>query len=122
MAESLLQELKRRNVFRVAVVYVIVSWVLMQIGDVMFPALRLPEWTTTLLGTFLLLSWACEATPDGIKRTEDVAPDDSITASTGSKINYSIIAALAAGIVILQGLLSQLRRTPHGRKCRLAGG
>jgi hypothetical protein len=47
MAGSFIQELKRRNVFRVALVYVVVSWLLMQIGDVMFPALLLPEWTPT---------------------------------------------------------------------------
>ena len=85
MAGSFIQELTRRNVFRVAAIYVIVSWLLMQIGDVMFPALRLPEWTTTMLVAFLLLglpialvlSWAYEATPDGIKRTSDVEPDES---------------------------------------------
>ena len=44
MAGSFIQELRRRNVFRVAAIYLIVSWLLMQIGDVMFPALRLPEW------------------------------------------------------------------------------
>ena len=57
MAGSFVQELKRRNVFRVALVYVVVSWLLMQIGDVMFPALRLPDWTTTLLVAFLILGF-----------------------------------------------------------------
>ena len=77
MAGSFVQELKRRNVFRVALVYVVVSWLLMQIGDVMFPALRLPDWTTTLLVAFLILgfplavifAWAFELTPDGVVRT-----------------------------------------------------
>ena len=55
MAESFFKELKRRNVFRVAAIYIVVAWLVMQIGDVMFPALRLPEWTTTLLAAFLLL-------------------------------------------------------------------
>ena len=109
MARSFVQELKRRNVFRVAAIYLLVSWLLMQIGDVMFPALRLPEWTTTMLVAFLLLgfpialilSWAYEATPEGIKRTSDVVPDDSITDLTGQKINYIIIGVLAVAVVFL---------------------
>jgi len=111
MATSFIQELKRRNVFRVAAVYVIASWLLMQIGDVMFPALLLPEWTTSMLVAFLILgfpvsiifAWAYEVTPDGIKRTEDVAPDESITGSTGQKINYVIIAVLLVAVILLIG-------------------
>jgi len=109
MAGSFIQELKRRNVFRVAAIYLIVSWLLIQIGDVMFPALRLPEWTTTMLVAFLLLgfpialilSWAYEATPEGMKRTSDVAPGESITDSTGQKINYIIIGVLVVAVVFL---------------------
>jgi len=109
MAKSFIRELKRRNVFRVSVMYFIVSWVLMQIGDLMFPALHLPEWTTTMLVAFLLLgfpialilSWAYEATPEGIKRTGNVAADESITVTTGRKINYSVIAVLLVGVVVL---------------------
>ncbi|TDJ12621.1 MAG: hypothetical protein E2O64_01505 [Gammaproteobacteria bacterium] len=93
MSGSFIQELKRRNVFRVTAIYVIVSWLLMQIGDVMFPALRLPEWTTTMLVAFLLLgfpiavilAWAYEVTPAGVKRTKDVEPGESITHTTGRK-------------------------------------
>jgi len=109
MARSFIQELKRRNVFRVAAIYLIVSWLLIQVGDVMFPALRLPEWTTSMLVAFLLLgfpialilSWAYEATPEGIKRTSDVAPDESITDLTGRKINYFIIGILAITVIFL---------------------
>lgn len=119
MAGSFIQELKRRNVFRVAVIYLIVSWLLMQIGDVMFPALRLPEWTTTMLVAFLLLglpialilSWAYEATPEDIKRTSDVGPDESITDLTGQKINYIIIGVLVVAVVLL-GARELLRHEP----------
>ncbi len=111
MPSLFVQELRRRNVFRVALVYVVVSWVLMQIGDVMFPALRLPEWTTSMLVAFLILgfpvamvfAWAYEVTPDGIKRTEDVDPGQSITRTTGQKINHLIIAVLAVAVVLLLG-------------------
>ncbi len=109
MSGSFIQELKRRNVFRVAAIYFVVSWLLMQIGDVMFPALLLPEWTTTMLVAFLLLgapialilAWAYEVTPDGVVRTEDVPPDQSITADTGQKINYMIIGVLALAVIFL---------------------
>ena len=109
MAGSFVQELKRRNVFRVAAVYIVVSWLLMQIGDVMFPALRLPNWTPTLLVAFLILgfplvvvfAWAFELTPDGVVRTAEVPEAESITADTGRKINYMIIAILAVAVVFL---------------------
>jgi len=122
MSGSFIQELKRRNVFRVAVIYIVVSWLLMQIGDVMFPALLLPEWTTTMLVAFLLLgfpvamifAWAYEITPDGVLRTEDVPEDQSITADTGQKINRMIIAVLGAAVVVLlvRGFLDEPREAP----------
>jgi TolB-like protein/Tfp pilus assembly protein PilF len=111
MSGSFVQELKRRNVFRVAIIYIVVSWLLMQIGDVMFPALRLPEWTTTLLVAFLILgfpvavifAWAFELTPDGVFRTADVPEGQSITAATGQKINYLIIGVLVIAVGFLLG-------------------
>lgn len=109
MFASFIQELKRRNVFRVAAIYAIVSWLLMQIGDVMFPALLLPEWSTRMLVAFLILgfplalifAWAYEITPEGVKRTSDVELAESATIATGRKINFAIIAVLAAAVVFL---------------------
>jgi TolB-like protein/tetratricopeptide (TPR) repeat protein len=122
MSGSFIQELKRRNVIRVAAIYVVVSWLLMQIGDVMFPALLLPYWTTTMLVTFLLLgfpvamifAWAYEITPDGVLRTEDVPEDQSITANTGQKINRMIIAVLGVVVVVLlvRGFLDEPGEAP----------
>jgi len=74
---ALLRELKRRNVFRVAVVYAAVSFVLAQVADIAFPALHLPSWTVTfvivliILGfpVALVLAWAFEITPEGMVRT-----------------------------------------------------
>lgn len=111
MSGTFVQELKRRNVFRVAIIYIIVSWLLMQIGDVMFPALRLPEWTTTLLVAFLILglpvalifAWAFELTADGVTRTIDVPEGQSITSATGQKINYLIIGVLVVAVTFLLG-------------------
>ncbi len=109
MARSFIQELKRRNVFRVALIYGIVGWLLMQVGDVMFPALLLPEWTARMLAAFLILgfpvalvfAWAYEITPEGIKRTEDVQPGESITHATGRKIDFAIIGVLAIAVILL---------------------
>ena len=78
-AMSIFNELKRRNVFRIAAAYLIVGWLLMQVASVVVPALRLPEWVTTLVvfllligfPVALLLAWAYELTPEGFRRTED---------------------------------------------------
>ncbi len=75
MTGGFIKELRRRNVFRVALVYGIAGWLLMQIADVMFPALTLPEWTIRFIAALLILgfpvalifAWAFEMTPDGIK-------------------------------------------------------
>ena len=109
MAGSFIRELKRRNVFRVGVIYIVVGWLLMQIGDVMFPALRLPDWTPTLLVAFLILglplalvfAWAFELTPDGVVRTSEVPADQSITADTGRRINHMIIGMLVLAVTFL---------------------
>ena len=109
MAESFFGELKRRNVFRVAAIYMVVGWLLMQVGDVMFPALRLPDWTSTLLAAFLILglplalifAWAFELTPDGVVRTSEVPAEQSITADTGRKINHMIIGVLVFAVAFL---------------------
>ena len=109
MPTSFAKELRRRNVFRVAAIYVVVSWLLMQIGDVMFPALLLPEWSTRMLVAFLILglpvalifAWAYEITPDGIKKTRDVVAGDSITGTTGRRIDFLIIGVLTVAVVLL---------------------
>lgn len=103
---SFFNELKRRNVFKVAAAYIIVGWLIMQAGEVMAPALNLPGWINSALAFFLILgfplalifAWAFEMTPDGIKKEKDVDRSQSITNVTGQKLNYTIIALL---VVIL---------------------
>src|ERR1043166_473175 len=83
---SLFAELRRRNVFRVALTYAVVEWLLIQIASVFLPMLDAPEWIITafvvLLGlgfaVALFISWAYEMTPEGLKRTEDLSPDEVI--------------------------------------------
>ena len=88
---SLFNELKRRNVFKVAAAYLIIGWLIMQIGEVMAPALHLPDWILSALAFFLILgfplaiffAWAFEMTPEGLKKENDVDRDESITRVTG---------------------------------------
>ena len=104
---SLIAELKRRNVFRVGVAYAIVAWLLIEVASVILPALHLPDWTLTfliivILAGFplaLIVAWAFEMTPEGIKRDADVDPAESITKQTGRKLDFIIIGVLAVGIV-----------------------
>ena len=71
---SVIKELKRRNVFRVSVAYVVTSWAIITIVDVMFPALKLPDWTVTFVAALLIVgfpllvvfAWAFELTPVGL--------------------------------------------------------
>ena len=106
---DLFSELKRRNVVRVAIAYVVVGWVIMQIIDVVVEPLHLPDWTATLVLTLLLVglpvalifSWAFELTPQGLKKTHEVDADASITPSTGRKLDRMIIGALAIAVAFL---------------------
>ena len=105
-----IEELKRRNVSRVALVYIIAGWLTMQVVDVMFPALNLPEWLVSAVAAFLLIgfpfalifAWAFEMTPDGLKREKDVDRSESITTKTGHKLNRTalIILAIAVGFLL----------------------
>jgi adenylate cyclase len=100
-------ELKRRNVFRVGAAYGIVAWLLVEMASVVLPALHLPEWTLTLLVFLvvagfplaLILAWAFELTPEGIKRDEDVEPSESNSQQTRRKLDLAITGLLAVAVV-----------------------
>src|ERR1043165_908807 len=101
-----LGELQRRNVYRVAVTYTIVSWVLIQIATQVFPFFEIPVWAVRLVVLLLvlgfpvalILAWAFELTPEGIKRTEEVPLHESIRRHTGRKL--LALAAVAAAIAV----------------------
>ncbi|HEV2096927.1 MAG TPA: hypothetical protein VGQ82_10535, partial [Chthoniobacterales bacterium] len=105
-------ELKRRNVYKVAVAYAIVGWLVMQIAATIVPALHLSDAITSavvllvILGfpIALILAWAFELTPEGIKRTEEVSPNESVTRKTGRKLIGLIVfvAVVAAVLLLLQ--------------------
>ena len=104
---SFFNELKRRNVFKVGIAYIIIAWVLMQIGDTLGPALLLPDWINSALAFFLLLgfplalffAWAFEMTPEGVKKQKDIDRSESITSQTGRKLDYTIIGLLAVALI-----------------------
>src|SRR6202045_2055556 len=101
---SFFSELKRRNVYKVGVAYAVVSWLLIQVATQVFPFFEIPNWAVRLavllliLGfpVALVLSWAFEITPEGIKRAEDVEADASITSKTGRKL---VAITIALGII-----------------------
>ena len=106
---SLFSELKRRNVFRVAVAYAVVAWFLVQAADIMLENFGAPGWVfKTVTGLLalgfplaLFLSWAYELTPEGVKKTEDVDAAESVTPQTARRIDRLIVAALLGVIAIL---------------------
>jgi TolB-like protein/Tfp pilus assembly protein PilF len=105
-------ELKRRNVYKVAVAYAVVAWLLIQAASIVLPAFDAPGWTIKVLITAVaigfpiavVLAWAFEITPEGIKLAEDVDPKASITPRTGRKIVAvtAALAVLAAGLLVFQ--------------------
>jgi serine/threonine-protein kinase len=114
---NFLAELKRRNVYKVAVAYAVVGWLVMQIAATVVPALHLPDGITTavvvltLLGfpIALVIAWAFEMTPEGMKRTENVSPNEAIPQWSARKFTAMIvsIALLAAALLVFQMLRSK---------------
>lgn len=106
---NLIGELKRRNVFKVAVAYLVASWLIIQLADILVPMLTLPEWVSRFI--FLLLvvlfiptliaAWALELTPDGLKLERNVDRSASVAPRTGQKLNHMIIGVLALAVVVL---------------------
>ena len=104
---GLFAELKRRNVFRVGVAYVLLAWVVIQVTDTVGPAINLPESALTVVTWFgvigfpfaLFFAWAFELTPDGIKLEKDVDRTESVTHSTGRKIDFVIIGLLVVALL-----------------------
>jgi TolB-like protein/Flp pilus assembly protein TadD len=105
-------ELKRRNVYKVAVAYVVVAWLLIQAASIFLPAFEAPSWVMKFLivivvfacPVVLVLSWAFELTPEGIRLESEVAPNQSITRRTGRKIIgiTIVLAVLAAGLMLFK--------------------
>lgn len=104
---SFVTELKRRKVFRVAVVYAATAFVVLQAADIMLPRLAVPEWALTLIVVLvvlgfpvaLVLTWALELTPDGIKRTEAVAPGEAVSPPLlGKRTLFYVVLLVTLGV------------------------
>jgi TolB-like protein/Tfp pilus assembly protein PilF len=105
-------ELKRRNVYKVAVAYAVASWLLIQIATQVFPFFEIPNWAVRLVVLLLIIgfpvaltfSWAYEITPEGIKLESEIDPARSIARKTGRKIVAftAVAAAMAAGLFVFQ--------------------
>jgi len=119
---NIFSELKRRNIFRVVGVYAVVGWLLMQFATVLESSIGLPNWFDGMVVALLLigfplaviLAWAFEMTPAGVKRTEAVAPGESIVDKTGRKLDYAILAGLVlvAALVMIGPSLSGSANAP----------
>jgi len=103
---SFFAELKRRNVVRVGLAYTVIGWFLAQVAEFAFENFDAPPWVLKSFVVLLLLglpialffAWAFELTPDGVKREKDVDRSKSITPTTGRKLDFIIIGALAVAL------------------------
>src|SRR5438045_6345033 len=103
-------ELKRRNVYKVAITYAVVAWLLVQASSILLPTFEAPAWVMKAFVVFLtfgfvisvMISWAFEATPEGLKRTENV-PSDAILPTWSRRKFATFIVAVA---LIASGLLA----------------
>jgi TolB-like protein/Flp pilus assembly protein TadD len=122
--DNFFAELKRRNVYKVAVAYAIVGWLLVQIATQVFPFLEIPNWIVRLVIVLvaagfpiaLVIAWAFELTPEGIKRTEDV----DLAASARQPRKYTWIFVVIVGAALSVGLFFIGRYT--GRTTASAAG
>ena len=114
---GLITELRRRNVFRVAIAYTVIAWVLAQVADVAFDNFGAPDWVSKSVLFVLLLgfplavffAWAFEITPEGVKKEKDVDRSVSVTSQTGRKIDFLIIGVLviAVGFLLVERFVLQ---------------
>jgi TolB-like protein len=118
---SFIAELKRRNVFRVGVAYGIVAWLLVEVASVVLPTFGAPEWVMkvvtflVLLGfpPALVLAWAFELTPEGIKLETAVDSTESVTRKARSKLDFAIVGLLALAVTYFAIDKFELERDPE---------
>jgi TolB-like protein len=106
---GLWNELKKRNVFRAALFYIVASWLILQVADLLFEILDLPSiWLRAVFAILLLgfpialiLSWIYEITPDGVKRESVIDRTQPLASTTGRRLNVATIVMVALGAGIL---------------------
>ena len=123
-------ELKRRHVYKMAVAYAVVAWLIIQVATQVFPFFDVPNWAVRLVVLLLILgfpvalilSWAFELTPEGIKRSEDVSPNEQRGKWAGrrSAALIIVVALAAGGLFLLQRVGLLVPKTAHGNEPRPA--
>ena len=118
---SFFAELRRRHIWRVAIAYAVTAWLLLQLAAIVLPSFGAPHWVLrVLIGLFvicfplaLLLAWAFEITPEGVRRTESAPPDETIARHgrrhVGQALNVAIVVVLAAAVGVLTWRLTNHR-------------
>ena len=104
----LVSELKRRNVFRMAVLYIVAAWLIMQVAEVLIALGNLPDWVgPAILAVLaigfpiaLVFSWVFEITPEGIALEKNVEAGTSIAHVTGRRMDFVVIALLSAAVLV----------------------
>src|SRR6266516_4234912 len=104
--DNFFAELKRRNVIRMTGLYLVGAWLLVQVAGTVLPMFGAPEWLPRTVVVLLaigfvpavIFSWVFEITPQGVKREEDVAPDQSIAPQTGRRMDRMIIVVLVLAL------------------------
>lgn len=102
-------ELKRRNVFKVGVAYAVIAWLLIQIADTLLPTFGAPGWVMPVFSTAimlgfpiaLILAWAFELTPEGVRTTAALDRDHGAARAAGDRLNYVITALLVVAVVYM---------------------
>ncbi|TJY59392.1 hypothetical protein E4T66_13430 [Sinimarinibacterium sp. CAU 1509] len=116
---SFFSELRRRNVIRMAGLYLVGAWLIMQVAETLLPIFQTPDWVLRTLVLVLALglipalvfSWLFELTPEGFKLDSDVAPSQSIAPQTARRMDRAIIAALTLALVYF--CIDKFALTPH---------
>ena len=106
---SLLKELKRRHVYRMAIAYIAIGWVVLQFASIVAPTLNLPDWILTALFLIglcgfplaLWLSWTYQLTEDGIQRAAEVTENETRTGITRGKLNRAIVTLLTIALILV---------------------
>jgi TolB-like protein/Flp pilus assembly protein TadD len=118
-------ELKRRNVYKVAITYVVVAWLLIQAASILLPTFEAPTWVMKAFVVFLafgfvisvMISWAFEATPEGLKRTENVPPEVAAKLPTWNPRKFATfivgLAVIASGLFAFQFLRTRSKPAPR---------
>src|SRR5437660_11504234 len=117
--DNFFAELKRRNVVRMAGLYLVGAWLLTQVASTVLPMFGAPDWLPRSIVMLLVIgfvpalifSWVFELTPQGLKRDEDVPPEESIAPQTARRMNRMIIAVLV--IALGYFVFDKFVLTPH---------